>query len=128
MDADMFLSQNEYNYRRRDRAPRPNPQQPLSLSIFLVAPTLKHRTSVKSFISLQFLNPKKVGRIPCTGDQPVARPLSTQDNTNIHASSGIRIHDSSVRASEDISCLKVRPHYSYSCSCDSLCSRVMWTI
>jgi hypothetical protein len=28
--------------------------------------------------SLQFLNPKTVGRIPWTGDQPVARPLHTQ--------------------------------------------------
>jgi hypothetical protein len=56
----------------------------------------------------------------------------TQDNTNriiahtnIHASSGIRTHDPSVRASEDSLCLKARPHYSCSCSCSSgfyLCS------
>jgi hypothetical protein len=43
-----------------------------------------------------------VGRTPWTGDQPVARPLPTQNNTNtethigIHALSGIRIHDPSV--------------------------------
>jgi hypothetical protein len=46
---------------------------------------------------------------------PVARPLPTQDNTNteekrtdIHASSGIRTHDSSVCAGEDTDyfCLK----------------------
>jgi hypothetical protein len=33
-----------------------------------------------------------------------------------------------VRAGEDSSCLKARPRYSCWCSCDSLCSRVMWTI
>jgi hypothetical protein len=33
-------------------------------------------------VSLQILNPKKVGRTPWTGDQPVERPLPTQDNTN----------------------------------------------
>jgi hypothetical protein len=38
-------------------------------------------------------------------DQPVARPLRAQDNTNIHALSGIRNHDPSVRASDDSSCL-----------------------
>jgi hypothetical protein len=32
----------------------------------------------------------------------------TQNNTNIHASSGIQTHDPSVRAGEDSSCL--RPH------------------
>jgi hypothetical protein len=54
-----------------------------SLSLFVpVAPTLKHRASVKRFVSLQFLNPKTVARIPRTGDQPVAKPLPTQDNTN----------------------------------------------
>jgi hypothetical protein len=54
----------------------------LSLSVFLVAPTLKNRASVKRFISLQFLIPKTGGRTPWKGDQPVARPLPTQDNTN----------------------------------------------
>jgi hypothetical protein len=39
--------------------------------------------------------------------QPAARPLPTQDNTDIHALSGIRTHDPSVPASEDISCLRV---------------------
>jgi hypothetical protein len=39
------------------------------------------------------------------GDQPVARPLPTKDkanriNADIHASSGIRTHDLSVRATE----------------------------
>jgi hypothetical protein len=42
-----------------------------------------------------------VGRTLLTGDQPVSRPLNTQDNTNpeqthtdIHVSSGFRTHDS----------------------------------
>jgi hypothetical protein len=41
------------------------------------------------------------GKTPCTSDQPVARPLLTQDsstqkhNTNIHASNGIQTHDTS---------------------------------
>jgi hypothetical protein len=38
--------------------------------------------SAKRFVSLHFLNPKTAGRTPWTGDQPVARPLPTQDNTN----------------------------------------------
>jgi hypothetical protein len=48
-------------------------------------------------------------------DQPVARPLPTQDNTNteethtdIDALSGIRTHDPSVRASEGSSCFRLR--------------------
>jgi hypothetical protein len=52
------------------------------------------------------------GRTPCTGDQPVARPLPVHrinaHNTNIHALSGIRTHDPSVRASEYRSCLRPR--------------------
>jgi hypothetical protein len=39
---------------------------------------LEHRTSVKRFVSLQFLNPKTVCRTPWMGDQPFARPLPTQ--------------------------------------------------
>jgi hypothetical protein len=49
----------------------------LSLSLFPAAPTLEHRASVKRFVSLQFLNPRTVGRTPWTGDQPVARPVPT---------------------------------------------------
>jgi hypothetical protein len=30
---------------------------------------------VKSFVSLQFLNPMTVGRTPWTGDQPIVSPL-----------------------------------------------------
>jgi hypothetical protein len=42
---------------------------------------LEHRASVKSFVSLQFLNLRHFGRTPWTGNQPVARPLP---NTNRH--------------------------------------------
>jgi hypothetical protein len=91
----------------------------LSLSFLL------QRASVKRFVSLQFLNPRTVGRTPCTEDQPVARPLHTQDNTNteltqtdIHALSGIRTHDPSVRAGEDSSRLRPRRH------CDRLTQRL----
>jgi hypothetical protein len=80
------------------------------LSLFPVAPTLGHRASVKRFVSLQFFNSKTVGRSPRMGDQPVARPLPLQTQTNIHALSGIRTHDPSVRASEDNSCLRRRGH------------------
>jgi hypothetical protein len=52
----------------------------VDISPFPVAPTLEDRASVKRFVSLQFLNPKTVGRTPWKGDQPVARPLPTQDN------------------------------------------------
>jgi hypothetical protein len=55
------------------------------------------------------------GRTPWTSDQPVARPLSKHRTTqtqnksmhilNIHALSGIRTHDPSVRG-EDSSCLR----------------------
>jgi hypothetical protein len=61
------------------------------------------------------------GRTPWTSDQLVARPLpkhrtiQTQNKQihkpNIHALSGIRTHDSSVRASEDSSCLRTRGYY-----------------
>jgi hypothetical protein len=49
----------------------------------------------------------KVRRTPWTGDQPIERPLPTQNNTNteekrtdIHASSGIQTHESSVGLAE----------------------------
>jgi hypothetical protein len=60
-----------------------------------------------------------VGRTPWTGDQPVARLLPAHTghhkhrinaHTDIHASSGIRTHDPSVRASEDSSRLRPRDH------------------
>jgi hypothetical protein len=54
---------------------------------------------------------------PRTGDQPVARQLPTQDNTNaeiyadLYASSGIRNHDIFVQAEEDVWCLSPRGQY-----------------
>jgi hypothetical protein len=63
----------------------------------------------------RFLILYTVGRTPWTGDQPDARPIPIQHNTNteqthtyIHVLSGIRTHEPSVRAGEDILCL--RPH------------------
>jgi hypothetical protein len=60
------------------------------------------------------------GRTPWTSDQPVTRPLPTHRTTqteqththtsNNHALSGIRIHDPSVRASEDSLCLRPRSY------------------
>jgi hypothetical protein len=41
-----------------------------SPSLFPVASTVGHKASVKRFVSLQFHNPKTVGRAPWTGDQP----------------------------------------------------------
>jgi hypothetical protein len=55
-----------------------HPSLSLSLSPFPVALTLEHRTSVKRFVSLQFLCPRTVGRTPWTGNQPVAWPIPTQ--------------------------------------------------
>jgi hypothetical protein len=71
-----------------------------------VAPT----ASVKRFVSLQFLNPKTVGKSPWVEDQSVARPLPTHGlNADIiHVLSGIRTRDPSVRVSEDSSCLRPR--------------------
>jgi hypothetical protein len=66
--------------------------------------------------AFQFPDLFKIGRTPWTRDQLVARPLPkhrtarTQNKhvytPNIHDLSGIRIHDHSVRASEDSSCLR----------------------
>jgi hypothetical protein len=74
-----------------------------SLSLFPVAPTMEHRASMKRFVSLQFHNPETVGRAPWMGDQPIARPLPIQTQTNIHTLSGIWTHCPRVRAGEDSS-------------------------
>jgi hypothetical protein len=50
--------------------------------IHITALPLEHRAYVKLFFSLQFLNLQTVGMTPWMGDQPVARPLPAQDNTN----------------------------------------------
>jgi hypothetical protein len=59
-----------------------------------------------SFVSLQFLNPRTVGRIPWTSDQPVARPLPTQTQNK-------RRHSWLDWAGEDCSCLRPRGHYDW---------------
>jgi hypothetical protein len=56
----------------------------LSIS-FPIVPILEHKASVKRFVSLQFHNPKTVGRTPWMRDQPVSMPLSIQTQTNNHA-------------------------------------------
>jgi hypothetical protein len=82
----------------------------LSVHLCSCCSHLEHGASVKCFISLQFLS-QTDGRTPWMRDQPVARLLRTQDNTNrintnVHALSGIRTHDPSVWVGEDISCLR----------------------
>jgi hypothetical protein len=58
-----------------------------------------------------------VGRTPCTGISPSQGLYLHKQNkhTNIHASSGIRAHDPSVRAGEDCSCLIPRGHCHRQC-------------
>jgi len=59
-----------------------------------------------------------IGRTPWTGDRPDARPLPahrvtqhTKTRTRIHASSGIRTHDPSVRLAEDRTCRRPLVHW-----------------
>jgi hypothetical protein len=62
----------------------------------------------------QFLYLYTVGRTSWRRDECVTGPLPTHrinaDDTDIHASSGIRTHDRSVRAGEDDSCLRPLGH------------------
>jgi hypothetical protein len=88
----------------------------LSLSLSFLLLPLELRVFVKRFVSLQFLNSKTVGRAPWTGDQAIARPLTSQDNTNaettqtdIHASNAICTHDPSVQAAKTVHALEARP-------------------
>jgi hypothetical protein len=79
-------------------------------SIYSCCFHLEHRTSAKHFVSFQFLNFRQsVGLLGLVISPSQGRYLHTeQTHTNIHASSGIRTHDSSLRASEDGSCLRSR--------------------
>jgi hypothetical protein len=81
-----------------------------AMCLWLYSPSL----NLNRFFS--FLILYTVGRTPWTGDQPVASPLPTHNtNTNtINSHTVIRTHHSSVRASEDSSCLRARGH------CDGL--------
>jgi hypothetical protein len=69
---------------------------------------LEHRTSVKRFVSLHFLNLRQSAGLLGQGIGPSQGRYLTQ--TDIHALSGIRTHDSSVQASEDVSCPRPRDH------------------
>jgi hypothetical protein len=61
--------------------------------------------SIQNYIFLNFMNQWRFVGLQ-TSDQPVVRPLPTQDTqhrntkTNIHASNRIRTHDSSNRAAK----------------------------
>jgi hypothetical protein len=81
-----------------------------TLCLFHVSPTLEHRASVECFVSIQFLKPKTLGRLLGRGINPSQGryPHKHRMNANIYAFSGIRTHDSSVRASEKSSCLTPR--------------------
>jgi hypothetical protein len=79
----------------------------VSLSLFPFSPNLQHRESVKGFVSLQFLNPKDGGS---ARHKAVTYTNTEQSHTDIHTLSGIRTHDSSVRAGEDSSCRRHRSH------------------
>jgi hypothetical protein len=71
---------------------------------------LEHRTSVKRFVSLQFLNLRQSVELLGVGISPSQGRYLTQTQTDIHALSGTRTHDPSVRAGEDISCLRQCSH------------------
>jgi hypothetical protein len=80
-----------------------------SVYLYSCCSHLEHRASVKRFVSLPFLNfGQSVGLLglgisPSQGRYLHRTTQTEQTQTNIHASSGIRSHDPSVRASEDIS-------------------------
>jgi hypothetical protein len=73
---------------------------------------LEHKASVKSFVSLQFLNLRQL--VGLLGRGSARRKATTYHkhriNTDIHALSGTRTHDHNVRPGEDISCLRPRGH------------------
>jgi hypothetical protein len=70
---------------------------------------LEHRACVKRFFSLQFLNLRQSVGLLGRGISPSqGRYLTQNKHIRIHTLSGIRTHDPSVRAGEDILCL--RPH------------------
>jgi hypothetical protein len=71
-------------------------------------------TSAGSSVSLSFYTD---GRTPWMSDRPVSRPLpihrtaqTEQTHRDIHALSGIRTYDPSVRVSETSSCLRTGGH------------------
>jgi hypothetical protein len=83
----------------------------LSLS-FLLLPLWSVGHPWNALFHFSFIIIKTVGRTPWTGDQPVASRYlhihRINAHTDIHASSGIRTDDPSVRANVDASCLRPR--------------------
>jgi hypothetical protein len=80
-----------------------------SSSSLPVAPTLERRAFVTRFVSLQFLNLRQsVGLLGRVISPSQGRYLT---QTDIHALNGTRTHGPSIRAAEDISCLRPRGHY-----------------
>jgi hypothetical protein len=54
----------------------------ISLSLFPVTPTLEHMASVKRFVSLQFLNPKRVGGTPWRGGSARRKAATYKNRIN----------------------------------------------
>jgi hypothetical protein len=57
----------------------------LSLSLSSCCSHLEHRASMKRFVSVQFLNPKTVGRSPWTGISPSQGRYLHKQNKRIYA-------------------------------------------
>jgi hypothetical protein len=87
----------------------------LSLSISCCPPPPEHRASVKRLVSLQFLNPIHNRQDSLDGGSARRKAATYTEQhkhriySDIHAFSGIRTHDPSFPAGEDISCLAARP-------------------
>jgi hypothetical protein len=72
---------------------------------------------VKRFVSLQFLNLRQSVELLRRGFSPSQGRYLTQTQNKrtqtSHALNEIRTHDPSVRASEDVSCLRPRGHFDW---------------
>jgi hypothetical protein len=79
--------------------------------IFPVASTFEHRVSVKRFVSLQSVGLLGRGISPSQGRYLHEHRINT--HRDIHALSGIRTFDPSVRSGEDSSCLRPRGHWDW---------------
>jgi hypothetical protein len=99
-----------------------------SLSIYLsIHGSTVHLLDIGRFsASWSFIQP--VGLLGRGINPSQGRYVDTQDSTNkeqihtdIHASTGIRTHDPSVRGGEDISCLTARPLWSALLLMGSIC-------
>jgi hypothetical protein len=97
----------------------------VSLSFNLINSCYSHFGAYEigeTLFSLQFLNRRQLVGLLGRGISPIqGRYLHKHRiNTNIRALNVIRTHDSSVRAGEDISCLRPRSH------CDQLNVLTVW--